>query len=94
MGNGFILTQTGWIQARHQVTRQLALDPTSLLTQSTIPHPKKQNFKVFNTADDIYNILLRNYPAFKGLILYSLAGHCFISEINMKQCKAPQIKQK
>ena len=47
-GNGFILMQTGWIQASSQITRQLAWDQTCLPLSLPFPIKSKHYFKVFN----------------------------------------------
>ena len=43
----FMLTQTGWIQASHRVSRQLAWDPTCLLLSLSFPHQKQAEFNCF-----------------------------------------------
>ena len=61
-----MLVQTGLIQASRRVTRRLAWDPTCLLLSPSFPIKNEQNFKVLNAYDNI-NLILENYPVFKGL---------------------------
>ena len=94
-GTAFMLMQTGWIQASHRVTRRLAWDPTCLLLSPSFPIINMQNLKVLKSRRQ-YNLLLKNYPAFKGLKLQYrfwsvLNGHLYFSSTCRCYVKALKI---
>jgi len=66
-----MLMQTGWIQAIRRVTRRLAWDSTRLPLSLSFPIKNKQNLQVIKSRRQ-YDLFLENYPAFKGLIWFSL----------------------
>jgi len=85
VGTAFMLMQTGWIQASHPVTRQLAWDPTCLLFSPSFPIKIKQSLKVKSRRQ--YNLFLEIYPAFKGLTqnLLGMTAVPYVSSLDLNE---------